>query len=135
MLLRSLRYSVLTLSRSLSSLSRLSGSLGVGLSLGLLGLLFLLLLSLLLLAEEGSEEAGALARLRAALGGLVLVLLVLGVLLRRSGLLLGLLLSLFLVLSGLLSGLSASGLVWKLLAQNHLGLGNWHLLSFSSSAL
>lgn len=121
MLLCSLVHGVLTLSRSLS-LSRFGGSLGVSLSLDLLGLLFLLLLSLLLLAEERSEEAGALARLRTALGGLVLVLLILGALLSRSGLLLGLLLSLFLVLSGLLSGLSASGLVWKLLAHNHLGL-------------
>jgi len=103
-------YEVLTISRSLSSLSRLSGSLSIGLSLGFLRLLFLLLFSLLLLAEERTEEAGALARLRAALGGFVLVLLVFSVLLSRGDLFrLGLLLlSFLLVLSGLLSGLSAS---------------------------
>jgi hypothetical protein len=103
---------------TLSSFSS-SGGLGDRLSggfdrLGVLGLLFLLLLSLLLLAEEGAEDAGPLARLRAALGlvlGLGGLLGLLGLLNRSSLFLLGLLLS----LNGLLGGLSNNRLGCKII--------------------
>lgn len=115
----------LTLSRSFGG-SNLGGSLSGTLSrLGLFGLLSLLLLlfvlllfSLILLAEKGTEQASPLTRLRAALGGLVLDLLIL--LSRGSLVLLGLLLlvilfglflSLFLVFGGLLGSRSGGGRV------------------------
>lgn len=114
----------LTLSRSFGG-SSLGGSLSGTLSrlglFGLLSLLVLLLFGLILLAEKGTEQAGPLTRLRAALGGLVLDLLVLLVLLSRSSLvllgllllvvLLGLFLSLFLVFGGLLGSRSGGGRV------------------------
>ncbi|PKX92542.1 uncharacterized protein P174DRAFT_202902 [Aspergillus novofumigatus IBT 16806] len=79
--------------------------------LGVLGLLFLLLLSLLLLAEEGAEDAGPLARLRAALGLVLGLSGLLGLLNRSSLFLLGLLLS----LNGLLGGLSNNRLGCKII--------------------
>lgn len=100
---------------TLSSFSS-SGGLGDRLSggfdgLGVLGLLFLLLLSLLLLAEEGAEDAGPLARLRAALGLVLGLGGLLGLLNRSSLFLLGLLLS----LNGLLGGLSNNRLGCKII--------------------
>lgn len=94
---------VLTLSSSLNG-SGSRRSLGVLSRLGLLRLVLLLLLSVLLLSKEATEDAGTLARLRAALRSVLLL-----VLLSRSGLLLlGLLLGLFLlgllVLGRLLGG-------------------------------
>lgn len=92
-----------SLSDGLSSGS--SGLGGLGLLNGLLLLhLGLLLLSLLLLAEQGAEDAGALAGLGARLGGLLLLLLGGGLLslLGSSGLLL-------LLLLGLLGGDSGNG--------------------------
>lgn len=97
--LKTLLYGKHTLSGLSGSRSLSSRSLSSSLSrLSLLGLVLLvlsrgsLLLGLLLLSKKSSEDAGPLARLRAALGGSLVLLLVLGggSLLLRLGLLSGL---------------------------------------------